>query len=234
MNKTKPILFLIVLILFAGFNSLFAKSTFSGDRLRSACLEYVQSIVKGDCEINVSSNIQNVEFAENDVTAQCVSSENSLRGNCYVTIEFLKDEKVIRKVNVPVQVKVFSLVPVSISPIRSGGEFSQKNLKIERKEITNIKDEDIINLDVLFGQQAKRSVNQGVIITKSMVDAGYGIRRGEKVVIIAIAGAISVKSTGTALNDAEPGQAVRVKRDGINAVLNGTVSENKLVIINLN
>ena len=136
--------------------------------------------------------------------------------------------------NVPVQVKIFALVPVAVTNIKSGGAFSENNIKIERKEVTNIKRDDVITQNYAFGLFTKRNVNIGMIITKSMLDMGFGIKRGEKVVIVAVSGAISVKSMGVALNDAEVGQDIRVKRDGINTVLNGTVSENKFVIIKLN
>jgi flagella basal body P-ring formation protein FlgA len=234
LNKLSTILGIIFFVLMATVNLTFAKSTFSGERLREACLEYIQSVVNEDSEINVSSNIQAVEFSDDDITAQCVASAGSLRGNCYITIEFLKDAKLIRRMNVPVQVKIFALVPVAFTNIKGGGEFTENNIKIERKEVTNIKSDDVINQDYVFGQSAKRNVNNGMIITKSMLDMGFGIKRGEKVVIVAVSGAISVKSMGVALNDAEVGQDIRVKRDGINAVLTGTVSENKQVLIKLN
>jgi flagella basal body P-ring formation protein FlgA len=226
----------MLLIFFCLFinNNLYSKSTFSGERLKSACLEYIQDKVGTDAEISISQKINTQNFEEDGITAKCLGDEKSFRGNGYVTIEFEKDGQLKRRVEVPVRVKIFKNVPNASHALMRGDVIAKEDINVIKTDVTYYKDYELLNETELIGKKVKQNVSERTLFTKMNVYDDNMIKRGDKVTIIVQSGAVRITASGEALQDAAIGKPIIVKRDGSQEKLQGKVNEDGTVIISAN
>ncbi len=221
----------IAVLLFLGVFSMKAQSNFSGERLRSAVLSYAQKTVEREAEILISQKIADQTFSESGVTAKCTGSAQSLRGMSNVGVEFAVNGRVIRRIQIPVQVKIMQEVAVATSSISSNSQISNKQVSFEMRDATAFSNNEIVTQSELIGSTAKRFLPKGSIITRSAITDKNGIRGGMPVTIHVQSGNVVIRTRGSVLNDASVGESVRVMREGTNTMLTGILKENQTVFI---
>jgi flagella basal body P-ring formation protein FlgA len=227
------IILIISIFILATTNSveLKAQSTFSADRLTDACLNYIYSEVGGDAEVTISKKIETQEFTETGVSARFEAAKGSLRGNCFVAVEFYLDSKLIRRIEVPVRVRIFAIVAVAAESLFRGSEINENQIIFEKKDITNYKPDELFIKNDFSGKKVKRNISKGAIITRSHIEEAAVIRRGAKVDIIVESGSVHIRASGESLQDAAPGDTVRVRREGTSTILQGIASSDGSVVI---
>ena len=223
--------FIIFILILMSSMVCYSKSTFSGSRLREACIEYIKGMTDDNAKISVSIDIPDQNFDSDDITANCTARPNTLKGNTYLTIEFSEDSRIIRKLNVPVKVEIFAEIPVAKKFIKQKSEFKEEDIEFEPVDISNYSDDELVDIYSVIGFNAKKNINAGSTIVKSMIDFGGGIKKGDKITILVRLGLVSVKSEGIAVNDAEIGETVRVKREKAGSILTGIAGIDKMVYI---
>ena len=221
----------IAVLLFLGVFSMKAQSNFSGERLRSAVLSYAQKTVEREAEILISQKIADQTFSESGVTAKCTGSAQSLRGMSNVGVEFAVNGRVIRRIQIPVQVKIMQEVAVATSSISSNSQISNKQVSFEMRDATAFSNNEIVTQSELIGSTAKRFFFFFCIITRSAITDKNGIRGGMPVTIHVQSGNVVIRTRGSVLNDASVGESVRVMREGTNTMLTGILKENQTVFI---
>lgn len=214
-------------------NDLYSRSYFSGDNIKSACINYIYSITNDDVEIKINDNIQSQNFEEYKVYARFQGDRNSLKGNTHVIVEFMKDEKILKRITIPVNIKIYKKLPVAVRTIFSGKQIKNGDFELRKVDATNINLEDIVNEDDVLGAIAKRNISKNDPILKSSIHLGNQINRGQKIEINVISGAVRIRTTGTALQDGQAGSEIRVRKDNSNVILSGIISEDGTVVINL-
>ncbi len=85
----------------------------------------------------------------------------------------------------------------------------------------------------LHGMVAKRPIRAGQALTPDMVRPPLLVRRGEAVTIVAEHGGLSVRMAGKALVDGALGATVRVRNDRSKRIVEGRVSGERRVSVNL-
>ncbi|MCX7735307.1 MAG: flagellar basal body P-ring formation chaperone FlgA [Candidatus Kapabacteria bacterium] len=235
MRNFKSILFNLIFACILSLNTtdLFSRSFFSGDNIKTACINYVYSIINDEIEIKVTDKIPNQNFEEDKVYARFQGDRNSLKGNTHIIVEFLKDEKILKRITVPVNIKVYKKLPVAVRNIFSGKQIKNGDFELKKIDATNLNSEDLVGEDEIIGAIAKRNITKDNVILKSFIQSGNQINRGQKVEINVISGAVRIRTTGTALQDGLAGSEIRVRKDDSNVILNGVVSEEGTVVINL-
>ena len=221
----------IAAFVFLSVISMNAQSNFSGERLRSAVLSYAQKTVDREAEILVSQKIADQTFQESGVTAKCTGSAQSLRGMSNVGVEFAANGRIIRRMQIPVQVKIMQEVPVATASISSNSSISSQQFSFEMRDVSAYSDNDLLSKSELSGSTAKRFLPKGSIITRSAINDKNGIRGGMPVTIHVQAGNVVIRTRGSVLNDASIGESVRVMREGTNTMLTGILKENHTVFI---
>ena len=230
----RPTFFILIFMLLLLANNLFSKSTFSGERLKKACIDYVHTIAGNDVEIMIAEKIEGQEFEETGVTAQCTGNEKSLKGNCYLAIEFYHNGFLKRRLQIPARIKVYGEVPVSLKTVFRGQVINEADIKIENKDITNLSDVDLIQPEELIGKKARNNLSEGSVITRLSIECEKIISKGDKVKIVVESGAIRISTAGEALQDGAIGEMIFVKREGLQVKLHGRISTDGSVIIALN
>ncbi|GAB1431249.1 hypothetical protein MASR2M18_20840 [Ignavibacteria bacterium] len=206
-----------------------SQSVFSGSQLRSAAVDYAYGIAGNDAEIAVISAVSEEKFTESGVTARCTGE--SFRGKCSVAIEFLLNDKIIRRTSVAIYAKIYRSVAVASESLAPGVSLSEGKYEIRKQDVSAYSDGDIPSPDELNGAALRRPVGKGFIITRSTLLAAGGVRRGETIAIRVIAGTITLTTSGTALNDASPGEMIRVTRNGSANVFAGLLADDSTVEI---
>ncbi len=208
-----------------------AQAFFSGDRLRQAVIAYAEKTAGKDAEVFVAQRIADQGFQESGVSAKCTGSKESLRGVSNVSIEFSIGGRVVRRVQVPVQVKIYRDVAVTTTTIGYSTPITGQQFTIERRDVTAYNESDLLGADEIPGVTARRSIQKGSVITRSSITEAGGVRRGMTTTIIVQAGSVIIRTRGSALNDATLGETVRVMREGTNSIITGILQENNTVYI---
>lgn len=221
--------YIIIFILFSG--ALYSQSNFSSERIKEAVNNHVISKHPSVAEIEFLQNIPDFRFEENGIHAEIDSEINDCGFN-RIFIKFLSTKRIVKYYELSVRLKYSMIVYSANKTIGTGqvynlSDFTQINL-ITDKKCTDY----IVNLNEINGKTAARNVSRGTILTREMIALETSIRRGDRVSITAISGAVKVRTMGTALQDGSVGQQIRVKRDN-GGTLTGIVGEDGMVYLDL-
>jgi len=229
--KIQTLILISLSFFFFGSNILISESTFTGNDIEEATIEYIKSVVKDEIEIEILTNLHDKIFKPSGVTASFVTNGNKLRGNTAVYLEFFYNGKQIEKISIPLKIKIYSEVPVAIENISSGQNLSN-SYEIRREDVSDYDVEKIASPNELKKAISKRHISKGRVITEDLISKNNLIRRGDEVDIIVVAGSVYVVSSGMAITDASEGEKVRVKKNGQkNQILTGwTGSDGKVYI----
>ena len=213
-------------------NNLLAKSSFSGSRLKNACLSYVSNLVDKDSDVRISE-IEDQYFEDSGVIARCDARSKSLRGNTYIALEFLDhEEKLIRRVEVPINIKIYKEVPTAVYTLQMGKIIQVSDITYNKLDITYLDESKILGIEKMVGKKLNRQINKGEIISSQYLENEILVNRGGKVNIIVQSGAVSIRTSGVALQDASIGDIIRVQREGSRKSLQGEVYGDGTVYIN--
>lgn len=221
----------IIICLIAFTYYLSSQSTFSGERIKEACKKYLYQNIPDDAEISISKNIEDFEFVESNVSARFDSKNSIMRGNTYLGIEFLKDNKILKRIEIPVRIKIYKNVPTALRNISRNEDITSNDLTYSKQDVTNYSDSQLITIEGIIGNKAKRNINKGALVCKESIAAQALIKRGEKVSITVQSGTVRIHTTGQALQDAAVGENIRVKRDGTQNILQGQVAMDGTIFI---
>lgn len=223
----------IILALLLALNQfLFAQSTFSGERLEKACLDYAYSVAGQDAEISLAAKINDLIFEETGVTARCAGNAGSLRGLCRMAVEFRHGGRLLKRLDIPMRIKIYGEVIVAAKALRDGEEIDNGMLKTVKRDITQYREGDLPTYGELAGSVVKQSVPKGGIITREMLKKQTIIKRGDMVTLVVQSGAVTIRTKGFALDDASSGDRVKIKRDG--SILTGIAAIDGSVILRSN
>ena len=184
--------------------------------------------------ISISQKISNQEFEDDDIVAQINSEEKSLKGNTNLAIEFVKNGKIVKRLAVAVRIRIFKNVAVASGNIAKGNAVNSGDIEIQKEEITYISNNDNVTSEEIIGAIARRNISKGTIFTKSLFENQNKVHRGEKITLIIKSGAVTIRTSGVALQDADYGSQIRIKREGSQTVLYGQVAMDGTVLITPN
>lgn len=234
MNNYRIIWTMLLFNLFLGSN-LFAQSSFSGERLKESLKNYIRNQAKNEVEIIMSKEIPDFKFEQSEVIAKFTGNSRSLRGNCCVGIEFYSNDILLKRVEIPLKVKIYSNVPVALSALSKGKIIGRDDVGYEKKEITIYNETEFMPLDSVFEKSATSNIAKGTILTRRLVQNSRIINRGDRVTIKSISGAVCISLKGTALQQGEIGQRIRVKGESGSSkaaqIFEGVVAEDGSVIL---
>lgn len=209
----------------------FAKSTFSADRVKQYCENYINANFQNVQSIDFLVGFSEVQFTENDVNAKIEYQPNQNSSIQKLQIIFFRNEKYLKIYEIPFRLNKIQEVYIAQRDIHFGEIISKNDFILSKSE--TLSSPDIISDSrELENKIAKRTIKKGEILKSSYIEPQKIINRGRQVQIEVISGGIMVKTTGTSLDDASIGNIVRVRRDGdAKATLTGKVNEEGIVQI---
>ncbi len=205
-------------------------SRFSSNTLRIGVESFLRDRLEETDEFEIAREIPEQIFAESFVVARCDAAPESLSGSTKVQIVFSKNDNVIRRIYVPIRVSLKRNVPVALRVLNRGDVVQASDIEYRLSDVTYLQAK---LPDDVIGKRLTTTLSRGAVITQAHLGSAAAIQRGDIVSIILRNGAISVRATGAALDDAVAGQNVRVRREDSQAIISGIVGEDKSVYVSL-
>ncbi len=114
-------------------------------------------------------------------------------------------------INVPVEVKLFTLVVVLNQPISKGLTLQAQHLDYVSQNLAAIRNGYYLKKEQVIGKQSKRALAGQTVMNSHVILPALMVRKGDHVMIVASKGVMSVKMPGEALSDGREGRQIRVK-----------------------
>jgi len=129
-------------------------------------------------------------------------------------------------------IKTYQMVVVLSQPIQRGDIITRQHLAIEKREVSNLREDFVTQPEQVENKQATRQLNSGTILSLRNLVEPTLIKRGDKVVISSTKPNFSIKMSGVAMMDGTKGQLIRIKNQNSGRLINATVIEPGLVSVN--
>ncbi|MFI3157370.1 MAG: flagellar basal body P-ring formation chaperone FlgA [Methylococcaceae bacterium] len=129
-------------------------------------------------------------------------------------------------------IKTYQMVVVLVQPVQRGEIISRQHLAIEKREVTNLREDFVTQIEQIENKQVTHQLDVGTIVSlRSLVEPKL-IKRGDAVVISTTKADFSIRMSGVAMMDGTKGQLIRVKNQNSGRIINATVIEPGLVSVN--
>jgi len=138
-----------------------------------------------------------------------------------------RDGQVQRKVEMCAHVRLTRAVAVARRPLNPGNFIRPDDVELETRVFEQGTELGIGQLEEVIGQQVKRFVERGQMLTGASVQPVDLVRRSRPVTLLSDAGAVQVRLTGVALDSGGYGDVVRVRTGDVRRerrVLRGVVT----------
>jgi flagella basal body P-ring formation protein FlgA len=162
-----------------------------------------------------------------------VFSSNGVVGLGNQTIGVKCNSPVAWTVYVPVEVKVMKSVVVASRPLSSNQLITQDDIKLLQWDIGSLQHGYLNSTQLVIGQQLKYPVSMGSVIKPNSLQAQKIVHRGDQIMLVAMAGQMEVRMSGTALDDATLGERVKVKNSTSKRIVEGVVDAPGIVKVSL-
>lgn len=129
-------------------------------------------------------------------------------------------------------IKTYQMVAVLSQPIQRGEIITRQHLAIEKRDVSNLREDFVTQLEQAEHKQATRQLNTGTILSLSHLAEPRLIKRGDKIVISNTKSDFSIRMNGIAMMDGAKGQLIQVKNQNSGRIISATVVEPGLVSVN--
>jgi flagella basal body P-ring formation protein FlgA len=129
-------------------------------------------------------------------------------------------------------IRTYQMVVVLSRPIQRGEIITRQHLAIEKREVSNLREDFVTQMEQVENKQAARQLDTGTILSLRNVVEPKLIKRGDRVVITTTKQDFSIRMNGIAMMDGTKGQLITVKNQNSGRIINATVIEPGLVAVN--
>ncbi len=137
------------------------------------------------------------------------------------------------KIHLPVTIDVFDDVLVAARPLLKGQFIDNSATRLQKHNIAKLKN-GYYSRDSRPGQlESKRNLTQGTVLTPLNLSPRLLVRSGQQVTLVLSYNGMHIRSTGEALRSASLGEVIRVRNSQSLKVVEGIVSGEAQVRINL-
>jgi flagella basal body P-ring formation protein FlgA len=123
------------------------------------------------------------------------------------------------------------MVVILSQPIQRGEIITRQHLAIEKREVSNLREDFATQLEQVENKQITRQLNTGTILSLRNLAEPKLIKRGDNVVISTAKPDFSIRMNGVAMMDGIKGQLIKVKNQNSGRIINATVIEPGLVFV---
>lgn len=137
------------------------------------------------------------------------------------------------KLYVPARVRVLRKVAVAKGYLGRGAQLTRDQVHLAERDVTTLSRGFITDPAQVVGKTLKRAVSDGRLITPGALTRPTLVRRGEQVIIMGRSTAFEVRMKGEALADGSKGDLIRVKNKKSERIVEGRVTAQGLVTVQL-
>jgi flagella basal body P-ring formation protein FlgA len=128
-------------------------------------------------------------------------------------------------------IKTYQMVVVLSQPIQRGAILTRQYLAIEKREVSNLREDFVTQIEQVEKKQVIRQLESGAILSLRNVVEPTLIKRGDKVIITTTRPDIAIRMSGVAMMNGTKGQLISVKNQSSGRIINATVIEPGLVAV---
>jgi flagellar basal body P-ring formation protein FlgA len=132
---------------------------------------------------------------------------------------------------VPVRIVGTSTVTIAARAIVQGSVLTEKDVRTEQRDISELPPGYIDDPTVAVGLTAGRPISSGAVITNQYLLAAKAVLRGQAVTLVADLGAMSVRMAGRAMSDGLMNQRVKVENLSSGKLVEGIARSEQVVEI---
>jgi len=132
---------------------------------------------------------------------------------------------------VPVRLVGTSSVTIAARAIVTGSVLTDKDVRIEQRDIPELPPGYLDDPTVAIGLTAARPISSGAVITNQLLLGAKAVQRGQTVTLVADSGAMSIRMEGRAMSDALINQRVKVENLSSGKVIEGVARSQQVVEI---
>jgi flagella basal body P-ring formation protein FlgA len=167
---------------------------------------------KDQARIDMGRMADTIMVPAGDVSIVAELAENcNFRNSQTVQILISKDGEVIRKFPVVARIRIFENVCVAKNRINRHERLTAENIRIEKREITEMKRKVFDIADSLDGKTVDRTILAGTIITDDFIKLPLLVKKGEPIKIVSTINEAVVAVDGEALRDGILGANIPVR-----------------------
>jgi flagella basal body P-ring formation protein FlgA len=233
-TNVKPILWSLFFSLVLALE-VWAEPLQSLDRIEQTAYVYAMEQAQAEYDLpqivvgSLDSRLR-LQQCEQDLEAFTHQGQISL-GN--QTIGVKCSSSVPWSVYVPVTIKLFKSVIVTTQALSAKHIITSSDVTKKRVDVGSLRQGYLSDAGFILGQQLKYTVPSGAVLNHKHVKPEKIIRRGDLITLVAQAGAMSVRMSGTALSDASLGQRLKVKNSSSKRIVEGVVDAPGIVRVSL-
>ncbi|WP_299183702.1 flagellar basal body P-ring formation chaperone FlgA [uncultured Neptuniibacter sp.] len=127
------------------------------------------------------------------------------------------------------EIKQYGPAVISRISLPKKTALTPQNIVTQEVELTNIRTNHFQQSADILGWITKRSLPSGTVLTASMLKAPLAVSKGNAVIIEAKRKSVTIRASGTALENGSIGQQIKVMNDRSGNIIKATVIESGLV-----
>lgn len=130
---------------------------------------------------------------------------------------------------VAAEIKQFGLAVVAKSSLPRGTYISIQDIKIKEVDLTSLRSPYFTDTNAILGWTSKRSIAADTVITATMLKPPLAVSKGDALIIEAKRNGVSIRTSGTALENGSLGEQIKVRNDRSGFVIKAKVIQAGLV-----
>ncbi|MCX7930262.1 MAG: flagellar basal body P-ring formation chaperone FlgA [Chlorobi bacterium] len=205
-------------------------SRFSSATLKRGIEAYLREHIEQSDDIEFLVPIEEIRFEESYVVAQCTIIGERLWGQTTIEVTFQRGDKVLQRIRMPVRIIARRMLPIARRTIERGTIITSDDITYELRDATSLVD---LLPDSIIGMRTTRTISQGTTILRTYVSGSGSVRTGDPVTLVVCHGSIVIRTTARALQNADAGSPIKVRRNDTGAVLIGKLNDAKTVVVEL-
>ncbi len=216
--------------------AVFTKETeIEGQDVLKTAENYIMEHIKWpkeDVEITAGKARENMKLTEGKVLLKVKENSNiRFKGNLIIPVEIYINDQFYRIEPIQFFVKVTTECVVTETGIKKGAAPDLNAIKKERKDISFLPDDVILDPVDIENKIARRAIAPGSILLANMFEGKPCFKRGDSVYVVVKIKNIEVETMGVAYSEGREGEKVKVRLSSNNKMVEGIVNKEGKVII---
>ncbi len=225
LNLTR--LFLLTTVLFAPFSVLASNQA---EKLEQEALQYLhehynKTKPNARTEIKINPLTRKIKLK---VCSQPIEFQTPKGNGSRITLK-TRCPSPLWQLFISAQVNHFGPAVVSNHSLPRNTVLNRRHLSVTEVDVTNLRSAYFTDSKDIVDWTTKRSIAAGAIITASMLKTPIAIKKGNSLLIEARRNGVTIRASGTALEDGKIGKQIKVKNDRSGNIIKAQVIQPGLV-----
>jgi len=131
-------------------------------------------------------------------------------GTIPLSVHFLVDGELYKKVKATVKIKIFKEVLVTKKPLGRYRTITQEDVYMQKMDITNLPNDIITNYKDILGKRVRRNIWAKVVLRAEYIEFPPLVKRGDTVLIVAESDNMKISALGEVRKSGRRGERVKV------------------------